>query len=48
MASLAQQLKDMGKHRAYDKIMDAVADVDMLNAKFEAVLKELSTDEEAL
>ena len=48
MASLAQQLKDMGKHRAYDKIMDAVADFDMLNAKFEAVLKELSTDEEAL
>lgn len=41
MAALAQQLKDMGKTRAYDKIMDAVSDFDVLNAKFEGVLKEL-------
>ena len=45
MASLAAQLKDMGKHRAYDKIMDAVADFDMLNAKFDAVLEELSAED---
>ncbi len=45
MATLAEQLKEMGKLRAYNKIMDAVADFDMLNAKFDAVLKELMTDE---
>lgn len=44
MATLAQQLKDMGKLRAYDKIMDVVADFDILNAKFDAVLQDL-TDE---
>ena len=46
MAALAQQLKDMGKTRAYRKIMDAVADFDVLNAKFEGVLKELREDQE--
>ena len=45
MASLAQQLKDMGKTRAYDKIMDAVADFDMLNAKFAAVLQDLEAED---
>ena len=46
MAALAQQLKELGKIRAYRKIMDAVADFDMLNAKFDAVLKELTDDQE--
>ena len=45
MANLADQLKDLGKTRAYEKIMDAVADFDMLNAKFDAILKELATEE---
>lgn len=44
MAVLADQLKSMGKHQAYDRIMDAVADFDMLNAKFDAVLKELTAE----
>ena len=45
MATLAQQLKDMGRHKAYDKIMDAVADFDMLNAKFAAVLQDLASED---
>lgn len=45
MANLADQLKDLGKVRAYEKIMDAVADFDMLNAKFDAIVKELETEE---
>lgn len=44
MASLAQQLKDMGKTRAYDRIMDVVADFDILNAKFNAVLRDLAEE----
>ena len=46
MAELAGKLKDSGKMRAYQKIMDAVADFDILNAKFDAVLKELMVEEE--
>lgn len=45
MAALASQLKDMGKVRAYEKIMDVVTDFDMLNAKFDAVRSELSAEE---
>ena len=45
MANLADQLKDLGKTRAYEKIMDAVADFDMLNAKFDAIVKELEIEE---
>ena len=45
MADLAQQLCDMGKTRAYQKIMDAVADFDILNAKFDGILKELQADQ---
>ena len=44
MAQFAEQLKDMGKLRAYRKVMDVVADFDMLNAKFDAVLKELTEE----
>jgi demethylmenaquinone methyltransferase/2-methoxy-6-polyprenyl-1,4-benzoquinol methylase len=44
MADLAQQLRDMGKTRAYQKIMDAVADFDILNAKFDSILKELQAE----
>ena len=45
MAALADQLKDMGKTKAYQRIMDAVGDFDMVNAKFEAVLKELTAED---
>ena len=41
MAELATKIRDAGKVHAYRKIMDAVADFDILNAKFDAVLKEL-------
>ena len=44
LASLADQLKEAGKLRAYQKIMDAVSGFDMANAKLDAVLKDL-TDE---
>lgn len=45
MAELASKIRDAGKEHAYKKIMDAVADFDVLNAKFDAVLKELLRDE---
>jgi demethylmenaquinone methyltransferase/2-methoxy-6-polyprenyl-1,4-benzoquinol methylase len=45
MAELASKIRDAGKLHAYKKIMDAVADFDILNAKFDAVLKELMRDE---
>lgn len=44
MAELAGKLRDSGKLSAYRKIMDAVADFDILNAKFDAVLKELTQE----
>ena len=44
LAGLADQLKEAGKVRAYQRIMDAVAEFDMANAKLDSVLKEL-TDE---
>ena len=44
MAELASKIRDAGKIGAYKKIMDAVADFDILNAKFDAVLKELTAE----
>ena len=44
LAGLADQLKEAGKLRAYQKIMDAVAEFDMANAKLDAVLKELNEE----
>ena len=41
VAELAQRLQDAGKVRAYDRLMDAVSDFDVANAKLDAVLKEL-------
>ena len=46
LAELAEQLQDAGKQRAYQQIMDAVTDFDMVNAKLDAILKELALDEE--
>jgi len=45
VADLARELMTAGKHTAYDEIMDAVSDFDMVNAKLAAVLTRL-TDEE--
>ena len=42
LAELADQLKDAGQTRAYQKIMDAVANFDIANAQLDAVLKELA------
>lgn len=44
LAELADQLKDAGKNRAYQKIMDTVADFDMVNAQLDAIFKELSLE----
>jgi len=41
MAELANNLRQTGREDAYRKIMDLVGDFDILNARFEAVLKEL-------
>lgn len=45
LAELAQQLQSAGKTRAYRQIMDAVSDFDMVNAKLDAVLTELTDNE---
>jgi len=47
LASLAQQLHGAGKNRAYSQIMDAVTDFDMVNAKLDAVAKELAVELDA-
>ena len=44
LAELADQLRSMGKGRAYSRIMDAVTNFDMGNAQLSAVLEELSFD----
>jgi len=45
VANLARDLKVAGKDVAYDEIMDAVSDFDMVNAKLAAVLSKLTVDE---
>lgn len=45
LAELAQQLQSAGKHRAYQQIMDAVSDFDMVNAKLDAVLSQLTLED---
>ena len=44
LAGLAEELKEAGKLRAYRRIMDAVAEFDMANAKLDSVFKELSEE----
>lgn len=44
LAGLADQLKDAGKIRAYQQIMDTVTGFDMVNARLDAIWKELSVD----
>ena len=42
LAELADQLKEAGKNRAYQQLMDVVSDFDMVKAKLDTVLKELT------
>ena len=44
LAELADQLKEAGKNRAYRKLMDAVADFDVVNAQLGALQKELQSE----
>ena len=44
LAELADQLRSAGKDSAYKKIMDAVSDFDMANARLDAVFNELKMD----
>lgn len=45
VADLASQLQSAGKYVAYDEIMDAVSDFDMVNAKLDAILSQLTVEE---
>ena len=45
VADLARELQIAGKDIAYDEIMDAVADFDMVNAKLDAILSQLTIEE---
>ena len=45
VAELAGELLSAGKNDAYDEVMDAVADFDMVNAKLAAILGKLTVDE---
>ena len=45
VADLARELQNAGKAVAYDEIMDAVSDFDMVNAKLAAILEQLSAEE---
>ena len=45
VADLARNLQSAGRFDVYDEIMDAVADFDMVNAKLDAVLNKLMTEE---
>ena len=47
VAELARELMAAGKDVAYDEIMDAVSDFDMVNAKLAAILSNLTDREEA-
>ena len=45
VADLARELQAAGRDTAYDEIMDAVSDFDMVNAKLAAILEKLSVEE---
>ena len=45
VADLARELMTAGKDVAYDEIMDAVSDFDMVNAKLAAILSKLAGDD---
>ena len=45
VADLARELLSAGKNAAYDQVMDAVSDFDMVNAKLDAVLSQLMLED---
>ena len=45
VADLARELMAAGKDVAYDEVMDAVSDFDMVNAKLAAILNKLSAED---
>ena len=45
VADLAGELLSAGKNAAYDEVMDAVSDFDMVNAKLAAILDKLNAEE---
>ncbi len=45
VADLARELLNTGRNEAYDEIMDAVSDFDMVNAKLDAILSRLTLEE---
>ena len=45
VADLPRELLGNGKTVAYDEIMDAVSDFDMVNAKLAAILEKLNVEE---
>ena len=45
VADLSRELQVAGRDTAYDEIMDAVSDFDMVNAKLAAILEKLSVEE---
>ena len=45
VADLARELMTAGKNTAYDEVMDAVSDFDMVNAKLAAILNKLSSED---
>ena len=45
VADLARNLQGAGKYGVYDEIMDAVADFDMVNAKLDAILSQLMSED---
>ena len=45
LAELADQLKEAGRPRAYQQLMGVVADFDIVNARLDAVLKELMVED---
>jgi len=45
VAELARELLSAGKCTAYDQVMDAVSDFDMVNAKLDAVLNQLMAED---
>ena len=45
VAELARELMAAGKDVAYDEVMDAVSDFDMVNAKLAAILNKLSAED---
>ena len=44
VADLARELQIAGKDIAYDELMDAVSDFDMVNAKLDAILSQLTVE----